>query len=382
MTSTELMNVSAFKGMSPAGAFSSLNAQAESLADGIGSSYGIIGYKGKVWTLRHRGERYTFTRPDDGSPLAFLDVIILRDAGTKAKSYYPEGSYEAEGSEGTRPRCASINGIKPDEDSVEKQALACAICPRNEWKLNSQGHKGRECSDYKRLAVLIIPSLSARLLGSALMEPVFLRVPAASLNDLAMFGEAMSKQGWHYASFVTRIGFMAEKSHPQMTFRALQPLTDAEAPVVLPMRSEAMTMRITGEDQLDKVVTGPATSNALPQTVVQPAQPVTAVKPNPVAETVNTGFVQTPAVNQTATAPAIVAPVQAAPVQAVQEVIPPAQREPEPATVDTGFGSLGAAQTTVEVQAEPARQTAADVGEAELSDTSLDDAVAALLKTA
>jgi hypothetical protein len=388
MSSTELMNVSAFKGMAPAGAFAALNPQEESLADGIGSSYGVIGYKGKVWTLRHRGERFTFTRPDDGSPSAFLDVIILRSPNVKAKSYYPEGTYAAEGSEGKRPACASIDGITPDADSVERQAAACAICPRNEWKVNAEGHKGRECSDYKRLAVLVIPSLTARLLGAPLMEPVFLRVPAASLNDLAVFGEAMAKQGFHYSTFVTRVGFVADKSHPQMTFRALQPLTDAEAPVVMPMREESMAMRITGEDQIDKprpqqiaaatvaakpaVATSTATASALAASAQATAGAATS-RSEP--EKVDTGFTQ-PTVAQVVTPPAS------------QQIIVPTQQvsKPEPTTVDTGFGMLGIAQPMVEVQPEQnnaaPKQTAADVGEAELSDDALDNAVANLLKTA
>ena len=46
-----------------AAVFAGLNPESESLADGIGQSYGIIGYKGKVWTLRYRGEiaaRHTY----------------------------------------------------------------------------------------------------------------------------------------------------------------------------------------------------------------------------------------------------------------------------------------------------------------------------------
>lgn len=251
MTSTDLMNVSAFENQLPDAAFAALNPQEESLADGIGSSYGIVGYRGKVWSLRLRGETFTFTRPDDGSPAAFLDVIVLRSASYKSKSYYPAGSFDQDSS-GTRPTCSALDGVTPDADVATPQAQACAICPRNEWKLNAEGHKGRDCSDYKRLAVLILPSQTAALLGHALMEPVFLRVPAASLNDLAILGEAMKQKGFHYSTYITRIGFNAEKSHPQMTFRALQKLTATEAPLVMPMREDPQALRITGENEVGK----------------------------------------------------------------------------------------------------------------------------------
>jgi len=380
MSSTDLMNVSAFKDMTPDAAFAALNPQEESLADGIGAGYAVVGYKGKVWSLRHRGESHTFVRPDDGSPLAFLDVIILRSPAVKAKSYYPEGSYAAEASSGKPPHCASIDGVTPDAGVPHQQAVACAICPRNEWKVNAEGHKGRECSDYKRLAVLILPNLTQRLLGAALMEPVFLRVPAASLSDLATFGNAMADQGFHYSTFVTRIGFMADKSHPQMTFRALQKLTAAEAPVVMPMRNDPMALRITGEDEIGNKQAAPAQVNG-PDLAAQQA-----------------------AAQQAAAQAARIAQEKAA-----AEAAAKARAAEADQPVETGFGNIGSVsattikngftsmgngafggalesggmvidndpiQTTI-----PTTQTAADTGPVEDADGDLDSQVAALLKT-
>ena len=260
--SNDLMNISSFKGLKPSQAFASLDPTSESLADGIGSSYGIIGYKGKVWSLRLRGETYNFVRPDDGSPAAFLDVIVLRSLPTKSKSFYPPGSY-VDGQIGTRPLCAALDGVTPDIDIPKPESTACAICPRNVFKISPDGRKTRDCSDYKRMAVLVLPKLTKDLLGAPLMEPVFLRVPAASLNDLALLGEGMSAQGFHFSSFVTRIGFNPEKPHPQMTFRALQPLGDKEAAVVLPLREDPTAFRITGEGEMARK---PHAAVAAPQT--------------------------------------------------------------------------------------------------------------------
>jgi hypothetical protein len=75
--STDLMNISQFKGLAPAAAFAAaLDPHAESLSDGIGSSYGIVGYKGKVWTLRLRGQfmSYASVEPDF---LRFLGVELV-----------------------------------------------------------------------------------------------------------------------------------------------------------------------------------------------------------------------------------------------------------------------------------------------------------------
>jgi len=378
------MNVQAFRGVAPAQAFQQ-HPVGDSLAEGIGSSYGIVGYRGKVWSLRYRGETYHFTRQDDGSPLAFLDVIIVRSANQKSKSYYPAGSFDQNTSGGERPLCASINGITPDDDVVQKQCNACAVCPRNEFKVNAEGRKTRECADFKRLAVLILPTLTTPLLGAPLMDPVFLRVPAASLNDLAVFGEAMQKQGWSYHSFITRIGFMPDKAHPQMTFRAIQPLTDGEAPVVFEARDSDMAKRITGEDQVGKVtgaVSGPVTTGFIQQTAQQPV-----VQANPQVVQQPTTVQQAPVVQQ---------PVQQAPVQTgftvAGQTHQPVQQAPQqpaqPEQVQTGFttGFVQAApqQPQQPVVAQPMANPSvmdptADTGAPTESDADLDARIANLL---
>jgi hypothetical protein len=402
------MNVSAFDNVVPSAAFAGLNPANESLADGIGSSYGVVGYKGKVWTLRLRGETYTFTRPDDGSPAAFLDVIVLRAASYKSKSYYPKDSFNDDTSAGQRPVCAALDGVNPDHDVAQPQAQACAICPRNEWK-EVNGRKSRECGDYKRLAVLILPSQTKPLLGSSLMEPVYLRVPAASLNDLAILGEAMQKKGFHFSTYITRVGFQLDKPHPQMTFRALQALSDAEAPLVLPMREDANAYRITGENEVGKtrpaaLANGSNGKLAAPVNTVQPAT-VQPVKPS-----VSPPTTTSPSDDPVAKAKAALAAAEAeaAKVKAAAEA--KAKVEAEAAAkvagpVDTGFGEVMPPQgkvsnvvetglgdqSVVEVspsgsglaQADVAQSmgdTTQDTGPAEASDGDLDARVAALLQ--
>lgn len=373
MSSTDLMNVNAFKGIAPAQAFQVLDPNAESLADGIGSSYGIVGYKGKVWSLRLRGESYTFTRPDDGSPAAFLDVIILRSPTYKSKSFYPPGTFQ-DGQIGTRPVCAALDGVTPDADILTPQSTACATCPKNVFKVNAEGRKTRDCSDYKRLAVLILPSLTKPLLGAALMEPVFLRVPAASLNDLALLGEAMQAQGFHYSTYITRIGFNPEKPHPQMTFRALQPLTDREAPMVLPMREDPTAIRITGEGDVGK------------PRVAQVAAPAT-IAPQPNADA---NAAAAAAQAQAAAAAAAKAAAEAAAkaaaeaaAKAAQEAAARAAAAAAATTVDTGFGDIGTpAPVTAAVNPVPTATPSpvvSDTGAPEDADAALDARIASLL---
>ena len=185
-----------FDTLRPAAGFASLDPTTDSLADGIGTSYGIIRYKGKVWTLRHGGKTHTFVRPDDGAPIGYIDVVVLRQPPGKSKSFFP--AYDPNASEGMRPICASLDGITPDLDVQQKQADACAICPRNQWRMDAKGRKTRDYQDYKRLAVLIMPAQTKALLGDPLMEPAFLRIPPASLTDLAELGKYMDSRGFLY----------------------------------------------------------------------------------------------------------------------------------------------------------------------------------------
>lgn len=243
----ELQIPEVFQGKTMAKAFQGhVNPQDDNLADGIGASYPIVYYKGKNWTIRHRGERKLVVRPDDGTASGHLDVIILGQAKAKSKSFYKKWDPN---NEGERPICASIDGIVPDPDVTVKQSDTCALCPRNVWKTNAEnGRRERECTDYKRLAVLAMPTQTKAIFGEPLMEPMFLRVPPDSLNNLAIMGDTMTSQGFHYSTYLTRISFDPQKAHPCLVFRPLQPLNDQEAEVVIELRKNPIIERITGGD--------------------------------------------------------------------------------------------------------------------------------------
>lgn len=366
----ELVVPDSFKSMLPAQAFAGLNAQDDTLAAGIGQSYGVIGYKGKVWSLRHRGERHNIIRPDDGTPSSYLDVIILGQARMKSKSFYKK--FDPGTSDGDRPICASIDGVVPDADVTQKQCDSCALCPRNVWKTDPQtGRKGRECTDYKRLAVLVLPTQTKPILGEPLLEPVFLRVPPASLNSLAIMGETMANQGMHFSTYITRISFDPSAAHPQMVFRPLQPLTDKEAPVILELRASSIVGRITGGDvalgTMKAVEQAVEPSTATMATVAgltasAPAQPTTIAQPFTGAG----GVVQTsPSETNTSAPPATPSTPQPT----------PSTSSSTPSTVvDTGFGGVTDAITV----SAPAL-TVADAGEPEESDAALDARIASLI---
>ena len=360
---TELVNVEAFK-KGPAQAFKA-EGPTSSLADGIGQSYGVISYKGKVWSVRHRGVRKNVVRPDDGTPSSYLDVIILNAADHKSKSYYQDF---VDG-DSAPPLCSAMDGITPDRGVPQKQAESCALCPRNEWKLMPNGKKGRDCTDYKRLAVLLLPNVSRALFGEPLMEPIFLRVPPASLNALAQMGEQMDSRGYPYYSYITRISFDPNEAHPKMVFKGLQPLTDAEAPLVLGLRKDPIAGRIiNGDVALPAITHQPAAAVTAPVTVEAKAE-----SPLPVTST------------SAAQDAEVTLPTPSAAAPPATPLPPPAAPAP-PSVVDTGFGGVTTASTDTKASEQtPTSSTSTasqviDTGEPTEADADLDAKIANLLK--
>ncbi len=320
MSNDLILNEGAFDGKAP---IKVADPGSDSLSDGIGGGYAIIRFKGSKWALSYNKDTQYFTRVEGGKqyPQPFIDVVILKQSPHLSKTYYPEGSFEAQNAD--RPSCSSMDGIMPDPGVKEKQADACALCPRNQWYSKPDGKRARDCKDNKRLAVLILPELTKALMGSPLMEPAFLRIPGDSLKALSDMGKVMERKGWHYSSFVTRVEFDITQSHPKMIFTAVQPLTEDEKPVVKPLLDDPMTLRIVGENK----------------TFANSVSPMA------------TGIAHQPAMT----------PVR-------QPVVVPITAAVKPAPV------------MIEATANPVGQTAADIGEIEDASSDMDARIAALLK--
>src|SRR4249920_3570205 len=205
----------------------------QGLADGISAGFSSIRYKGKTWMLSHGGKTYPFKRDDDGSPLTYVDMIILGISPGLSKVYF--GEWNEDNASG--PICASLKGDVPDPGVSIPQAKSCGICSHNEWITKPGGGRGKECQDHKRMAVLLMPSMTKKMLGSPLMEPVHLKIPPGSLKSLKKFSDELQHGGIPFASVVTRVAFSQERLF-EMTFDIIQALTNAEAPLVLPMMKD------------------------------------------------------------------------------------------------------------------------------------------------
>ena len=384
----------------------------DNLASGIGTAYAIVGYKGKSWSLRYRGENHLFktkVKMDDGSVREQLsrtiDVVILDAAPGKSKSYFP--NYE-DGA-GDPPLCASLDGIVPDPGVEQKQAEACAICPRNELKIQANGRRGKECTDYKRLAVALMPNATKPMFGEPLMEPVFLRVPPASLNALVLLEQKMGKKGlgYHYSAYLTRISFVEldakghPMSYPQMQFFAVRPLTGEELKPILAMRADPQCERITGEAGRDSIraIAGPTSLNVNLEafkaagTLPNPAQaktlelaasppsqaPVTGPSTAPVATKVveleeDTGFTTVAAATKSPSSVAVVFGGDGE--SGLLTITQPATKSPSERPIDPPPAPVAPGEF------KQATTTVADTGEPEESDEELDRRIAGIINKA
>ena len=273
------------------------------LSAGVQGGFGLIGYRGKVWSIRHRGEERQLMRDDGDGPRNSIEVVILKGSGVVSKIFYEAGWVEGSNAP---PDCFSTNGVTPDISAGKKMAPTCAVCPKNAWgsRITPQGKQGKACSDSKRLAVVPLADIPNELFGG----PMLLRVPAASLQDLATFGDTMAKLGYPYYAIGTRISFDPAESYPKFVFAGIRPLTDAEAKRVVEMQDDPAITRILAE--CSELVPAQAPQAALADAFEQPPTlaPVVVPQPAPVQQPVASagGF----------GAAAPVAQAQAAPVQA------------------------------------------------------------------
>lgn len=297
----------------------------DDMSGGITGGYGLLKYRGKVWSIQHNGNSMTLMREDGDGPRGSVDLVILKANPMLSKTYYENGWDE---NSNNPPDCASANGVVPDAGVPKKQSDVCAMCPKNAWGSAPGGGKGKACGDHRRLAVVPLADIRNETLGGALL----LRCPAASLQDMAAFDSRYKQLGYPYFTMGIKIGFDPQESYPKFVFNAIRPLTEDEARMVIEMRNSAETARVVNEGN------APAPVQAAPssQGAFLEAPPANAVQPQQVSPS--------PAGGAPAAAPQPTQP-QPAPVQPVQPV----------ANGNAGSaGGFGPVATGTVTQAQPA----------------------------
>ncbi len=251
---------------------------ADDLGDGIRGSYGIVGIKAGKFRLKFQGSEQVLMQADGISPVAYIDVVIIKANGFLNKQYF-EGKY-VEGANAA-PVCYSLDGVKPSDASTTKQALSCALCPKNQFGslIGENGVKQKACRDTKKLAVVPLADIRNATMGGAML----FRVPPSSLKGLSKMAEALKGRGYPYNSVAVRIAFDQDASHPKPTFTALRPLAGEEVDAVLEMFTSDSVARVLADNDV-VVEHGEEVIAARQSAPVQPAgMPRAAQAPFPTA---------------------------------------------------------------------------------------------------
>lgn len=210
---------------------------ADDLNAGVSSGFPVMSIRGAKWRIAQGGEETPICMPGTKDLAPFVNVVIMRANPALSKTYY-EGAF-VEGSDAP-PACSSNDGIAPLPDSPKKQCDSCAACPQNVWgsKISPSGTKIKACADVRRLAVLPADDLG--------FSPILLRVPGASLSDLAAYGKALKQRGIPSGAVVTKLSFDPDASYPKIVPQFSRMLTGEEMALVASRLSESVVDDILG----------------------------------------------------------------------------------------------------------------------------------------
>ena len=218
----------------------------DALSGGITGGYGLVKYRGKVWSIQYHGNTMNLMRDDGDGPRGSIDVVIVEANAQLSKTWYENGWDE---NNTNPPDCASANGIVPDMGVPKKQNDVCLTCKKNQWGSDPKGGKGKACGDHRRLAVVPLTDLRNETFGG----PMLLRCPAASLQDLAAFDSRYQSAGYKFFTMGVKIGFDPQESFPKFTFQAIRPLSQDEGKVIMELRHSPETARVVAEGSAAQV---------------------------------------------------------------------------------------------------------------------------------
>jgi hypothetical protein len=261
------------------------------LSQGIQSSFGVVKFRGKVWSITYRGNEFPVLRDDGDGAANSIEVVLVKASPVIGKTFYKHG-YQM--GSNAAPDCYSNDGVAPDANVPDRQNPICKICKNNVFGSGPNG-RGKACADSKRVVVVPVDDM----LNEAYGGPMLLRVPPASLQNMAAFGDKLKQVGYPPYAVATRISFDVKVTHPQLVFQAVRALNDDEAKFVLELRDDERVDRILAvphedhvepkeevklEDVFEQPPTQPtkaATKSAAASQPKQNAKPQLAATPKP-----------------------------------------------------------------------------------------------------
>ena len=288
----------------------------DELGAGVASSYGVMGYKGKVWSTRFGGVDTPLMREDGDGARGSIEVVIVKAAAPISKIFY-KGGY-VEGSTAA-PDCWSASGMAPDGSVQNKVHTTCADCPMNAWgsRVTEAGKQGKACADSRRIAVVPVADIDNELFGG----PMLLRVPAASLKDLKAYGDLLNSYQYPYYAVATRISFDPKEAYPKFVFTAIRPLDDAEGRKIMALRDDKRVATVLNESSDQRVAAAAPAAASVPSSPFEQGASVAT------AETSAPAQATTAAASQASTAAQPDAAAQAAAAEAAAKKAAAAERK-------------------------------------------------------
>jgi hypothetical protein len=329
---------------------------ADDLSGGVGGGFAILSIKGSRFRVKFQGTE-TPILAENGDPVGSVEAVIIKANDVLTKQFYEKGFTEGDSSP---PVCFSLDGKVPSQNSPKIQHANCATCPQNAFgsKVNPDtGKKSKACQDNRKLAIVPLEDLKNEAFGG----PMLLRVPAAALKDLAIFGDTLKARGYPYNSVAVRIGFDINVAYPKPIFKAIRPLTDDEADVVLEWYQSDAVQKILADFDADIAPTAEAAAAdtvfeqppaVAPKPTTPPAATVKAPAPPPVAKPAPVAA-KVPAPPAAAPKPAAAKPAGGTtfgkkpaaaaappPVQAAAEPEAPSSAETVPGNLESDIASI------------------------------------------
>jgi hypothetical protein len=215
------------------------------LSQGIQSSFAVVKYRGKVWAVHYRGNESPVLRSDGDGQTNSIEVVLVKASPVIGKTFYKHGWQMGSN---TGPDCFSNDGVAPDANVPDRQNPICKTCKNNDFGSGPNG-RGKACADSKRVVVVPVDDMPNEAYGG----PMLLRVPPASLQNMAAYGDKLKQVGYHPFAVSTRISFDVKVTHPQFVFQAVRALNDEEAKFVMDLRNDEQVDRILAVPHEDHV---------------------------------------------------------------------------------------------------------------------------------
>ncbi len=326
---------------------SSLNAAAQA---NIQASFAVIGYKGRNWRIKFRGEDQLL-RDERNIPYPNLDVVIVGVSEGISKQFYEKKFTEGDDA---APDCFSVNGVTPDVASPKKQCTTCGVCPHNQWgsRVTEAGKKGKACQDSRRIAVVPLGDPENEGYGG----PMLLRLPPMSLSNFANYGQLLERKGAGMEFVGTRLGFDYDVAYPRITFEAIGWLDDEQAAAIVGpdgnggIMSNPLIERML-QEAVDEVTHDPASAAAQPAA----ADPLASGGPARAFQQQAAAAI-TPAPAPVQQAPAPVVQQAPAPAPQAAALAAPKRRSPFQTAAAAAAPAAAAAAQTAPVQQAPVQQ--------------------------